>query len=135
MTNPCANSSAAALLQLAAELSPDLAREIPAMAEGGSGDVEITPADRHAAATEAYSLALRRAEGTAAHQQEAVQAYDIALALHYESYWAYSKGLLQDLGETDAACAMLEAVQGYYESSARQVATQFRRQAAGGRRG
>lgn len=122
----------AALLQLAAELSPELAQPSSAMAAASIGDVAITAADRRAAAIEVYSLAQRREQGTPAHEREAVQLYDLALELHYDSYWAYSKGLLlKELGDTDAACTALEAVEGPYQGSATAMAEQFRLQAQG----
>lgn len=121
-----------ALLQLAAQLSPDTAQATAAAAGRTGGEVAITPEDRRAAAVEVYSLAQRREQGTPAHEREAVQLYDIALELHYESYWAYLKGLLlQELGDTEAACAALEAVEGDYQGSAASMAEQFRLQAQG----
>jgi hypothetical protein len=111
-----------ALLQIAASLSPACAL---AAAEGDQ-PVDVTAADRETAANEVYSL-LQRRSGS-----DVVDLYDIALSLHYESYWAYLKALQQqELGDTDAACATLESIQGPYADTEGLLAQRFRQQAAG----
>ncbi|MCQ4165965.1 hypothetical protein [Tahibacter harae] len=113
-----------ALLQIAAQLSPAHA-QAAAQASGGES-VAITPEDRRAAANEIYALLQRRSGN------DVVLLYDIALELHYESYWAYLRGIqLSENGDPAAACQALEAVRGDYEGAATHLAEQYRRQAAG----
>lgn len=109
-----------ALLQIAAQLSP-------AQAQASDGEtVAVGAQDCKAAANEVYALLQRR------RSSDTVHLYDIALALHYESYWAYLRGLaLQESGDVEAGCAALEAVQGQYAGAAQHMAARLRQEAAG----
>lgn len=130
---------AAALLAIAAQLDASLA---PRAAE--LGNTAATAADREAAATEVYSLAMRREQAGSTQGihagkpqvmkagwikggddfglpiqpdrlREAIALYDIALSLHDESYWAYMKGLLQErLGDYAGAVHTFEHIRGHY---------------------
>lgn len=126
---------AAALVAIAAQL--DAAHAARAAELGG---VAPTDADREAAANEVYSLATRRQSagttmdlrakpgpgwvkggddfGMPVHPGrlgEAIALFDIALSLHDESFWAYTKGLLQErLGDYAGAVRTFEEIRGQY---------------------
>ncbi len=127
---------AAALLAIAAQFD---AVHTPRAAD--LGGAVPTDADREAAATEVYSLATRRQSaattmdlrgkpsagwvkggddfGMPVHPgqlREAIELFDIALSLHDEGFWAYTKGLLQErLGDYVGAVRTFEQIRGPYQ--------------------
>lgn len=116
-----------------------------------------TAKDREVAATEVYSAALRRAAsgsvsivGTPTPKgwvpsgadmggpinpyalRDAVGLYDIALALSFDEFWAYSKGLLLErLSDYEAAAKTFESLKGHYAKHSGQHAQRCRQKMAG----
>lgn len=142
---------AAALLAIAAQLD---AVHAPRAAALGATP---TDADRQAAANEVYSLATRRQSaattmdlraktpagwvkggddfGMPVHPGrlgEAIALFDIALSLHDESFWAYTKGLLQErLGDYAGAVRTFEQMRGLYQQHSGQHLERCRGKLAG----
>lgn len=109
-----------------------------ALGEPGQPAGAITPEDRQRAGEAVYALALQRQEqgmqrnlgvapqpgwepgghGLPIHRatlRESARLYALALALHYDDYWQYSRGLLHEaLGEYDEAVRILESLRGPY---------------------
>lgn len=134
---------AAAMLQIAARLGalPEHAARAAEL-----GNVEPTAADREASAGEVYSLATRRESAATTSDarakpkpgwvrggddfgmliqperlREAIALFDIALSLHDESFWGYTKGLLQErLGDFAGAVRTFENLGGLYATYAPQ---------------
>lgn len=126
---------AAALLAIAAQFDT-----VHAPRAADLGSVVPTDADREAAANEVCSLATRRQSaattldlrakpapgwvkggddfGMPIHPgrlSEAIALFDVALSLHDESFWAYTKGLLQErLGDYTGAVRTFEQIRGSY---------------------
>jgi tetratricopeptide (TPR) repeat protein len=121
----------------------------------GTAHGDVSVADRERAGTEVYGLAQRRAEkgtqrqidaagksgwersadGLPIHRatlREAARIYELALALHYDSYWDYSRGLLHEsLGEYADAIAIFENLSGHYVKYGAEQAERCRRRLAG----
>lgn len=145
---------AAAMVQIAARLG---ARPEHAARAAELGNVEPTAADLQAAAGEVYSLATRRESaattadarakpkpdwvrggddfGMPIHPErlrEAIALFDIALSLHQESFWGYTKGLLQErLGDFAGAVHTFETLGGLYAQHAPQHLLRCRAKLAG----
>jgi tetratricopeptide (TPR) repeat protein len=121
----------------------------------GTASARFTVADRERAGQEVYGLAQRRAEKGTQRQldasaqagwerggndmpihratlREAAQLYELALAIHYDSYWDYSRGLLHEsLGEFEKAIDILDNLDGHYRKYGPQQAERCRRKLAG----
>jgi tetratricopeptide (TPR) repeat protein len=121
------------------------------------GALAATDTDRQAAAIEVYSLATRRQSAATTHilgvqsrsgwikggddfgaliqpdrLREVIVLFDIALSLHDESFWAYTKGLLQErLGDFAGAARTFENMQGQYAAHSAPHAQRCRRKLAG----
>lgn len=129
-----------------------------AIAAGISNSTEFSRDDRSLAASEIHALAVRREQqGTIgpvdgarpppgferggndfrspvhkATLLHAAMLYDIALALSYEEYWAYTKGLLlENLGDYPAAIRSFENLPGTYAEQGRTQAERCRHKLVG----
>lgn len=144
-----------ALERLAGHVAQGLDALRAALGPAGTDVDGITAADRERAGNEVYGLANRRAEkgqqrnfsaaapagwergghDTPIHRatlEEAAQLHELALALHYESYWDYLRGLLHEtLGDFAGAAAILDGVTGHYAQYGGENAARCRRKAAG----
>lgn len=130
---------AAAMLTIAAQIDPARGARAAELGKIVAGD-----ADREAAAAEVHSLATRRQQSGSTQGihagkpqalksgwikggddfglpiqpdrlREAIALFDIALSLHDESFWAYTKGLVQErLGDYAGAVHTFEHIRGHY---------------------
>jgi tetratricopeptide (TPR) repeat protein len=144
-----------ALLRIAAHVAEGAAAVRAALGPAGTARGGVTVADRDRAAKEIYGLAQRRAErglqrqldappkpgwelggaGLPIHRatlREAAELYELALALRYDDYWDYLRGLLHEsLGDYPEAIRILEKLGGQYAEIGAQQAARCRRKLGG----
>lgn len=146
---------AEALLRIAAHVAEGAEALRAALGPAGTAGDGVTVADRERAGRELYGLAQRRAD-KGSHRQldapakpgwelggndlpihratlrEAAEIYELALAVHYDSYWDYLRGLLHEsLGEYAAAIRILDNLRGHYAEFGPRQAERCRRKLAG----